>query len=150
LGPCIDPTHGNSNMEDTGSPLALYNLVFVYDAPTPSFFDPCATCGAVENDPMAAFQGYPCVPSVVGGANVCQTTEATPRQCFEASPCLACGGVGPGEPNPGFGFAISFCNALVEEARGAICTVNPTFGDCWQSAAPPSSICVPPTCFKTE
>jgi hypothetical protein len=154
VGPCIDPHHANSNVEDTNEPLRLYDLVYVYDVQMTSFFNPCATCAAVENDATGVIKNPVCKPAVREGVDICQTDDAPPRMCFEDNPCGLCDeagnkvGDGPGEGNP---MLKGFCSATFDREAFPItfvqCSVRAfNFGDCWQNGA----ACVPPSCYIAE
>jgi len=128
VGPCIDPAHQNTGMEDydADNPWAvtrLYNpLVIVYGVE--GLVSPCTTCLYVGDG--AAGDG---VGACVENGGTCAANEVP---CYLEKPQCACDGVGvvgPGAPDP------------VYATLAGLCALSPS-GD---SCAPPIDGF---TCFK--
>lgn len=147
IGPLIDVDNGNSNMEDVqpvGSPLRQYNpLVYVYGAPKPSFYNPCATCEAIEGTTST---NQPCSPVQGNGETYCALDSDPSRRCYlGAEPCLGIcdsyGAPGAVDPSNPLYALLGLC-----VAQGDKCWINDSFGDCYSG----DSLCRPPTCYVPE
>jgi len=156
IGSYIDVDHDNSNMEDVqpvGSPLKQYSpLVYVYGAPKPTFYNPCASCASAEN-----FQNtnLPCAPVQANGETYCALENDPTKRCYlEPYPCFT------GDPGAGGSPACDsyakvrntsspeFIGSLIElcDPKGDVCNINSHFGDCYAG----ESLCRPTTCYVPE
>jgi len=126
VGPCIDPDPESSNMESELG--GIYDVVFIYDAPTLEFslYDPCATC------PPAP----PSAGELVGGA--CSATDDGICAGANGLECGACSCDGVLAPGQLLGFA-PLC-----APEGATCTAL-TY-QCYAGA----SECAPGSCYVPE
>jgi hypothetical protein len=112
VGPCVDVNAANSNMENVvpfGTPKLLYSVVYVYDAPVPTFYNPCATCA----DPT-------CQPDGAGGCSLGGTT------CYPSVAC-SCDGVGfaiVAGPSSLLAGLVATCLPDAAGLTGAGCTVS--------------------------
>jgi hypothetical protein len=151
VGPCIDPYQSVSNMEDLSSPPMLYDLVYIYDAPVPTFVDPCSTCGAVEGDigntaPVCTVSSTP----DNDGSNYCVSAANPNMRCYDSNPCkTGCDGLGTNSPSVPM---MVSSGALTMEAVLGLCNpagdkcIAGAFGDCWSG----SELCRPSSCYRFE